>query len=92
MQNTEDALQAYREQVENGKTINIITIDLDIFDFDGKECCMIIREFERENHLTPSTIIILSNHGNQGEIEEFLNPQKLGANHYRIKPVYLNDF
>jgi len=89
---THEALAEYYKQMQKGKEVNIITMDLDIVGFDAKEACRRIRQFEKDKKLTPTTIIILGSNGTPEEIKEFLDPNGLKANYFRKKPVYLGDF
>jgi len=50
---------------------------------NGKEAAIKIRQYEKENNLSPSIIFIVSGHCNQRMIDEFLDPRG---------PVYANEF
>jgi len=88
-----EALDIYKHEVQQGRPIHIVTVDLDMPLFDGRAACERIREYEAQRNLTPSTIIIISGNCFEADIKECLDPNgKVKANHFIRKPIYYTDF
>ncbi|MDD0852910.1 response regulator [Halobacteriovorax sp. GB3] len=55
-----DALEDYKELLGQGSPIDIIILDLDMGELNGLETCRAMREYEKDNGLSPRPIVALS--------------------------------
>ena len=88
--NGEDSLNLYKQNRLAGKMVDIVTLDIEMPKMDGKTACQKIREFEKENKLSPAIIILIS--GNyEAEQMDFLGKDKK-ADCFLKKPVTFEEF
>jgi len=86
-----DAYVKYKESREAGKTIDIVTLDIDMPKMDGKTVCQKIREFEGERELTPAVIILISGNYDQEQVNDCLGREKR-ADYFLKKPLTFEEF
>ena len=82
----DEAVSFYIQQHQKRVKINIITMDIHMRRMDGKTAAKKIREYEKENNIEPSTIIMISANISQSEIKECLEGE-IRANEFLKKPV-----
>ena len=86
----------YKDNVKNGRSFDIVTMDVDMPIMDGRKCMQLIRAYERENNLKPCMLIIVSANCTESEIAACLSgksdegPGK--ADDFIKKPASIDDF
>jgi len=91
--NGSDAFLKYKESLEMGVSVDIVTLDIDMPKMDGKAACQKIRQFERQNNLKPSKIIFISGNYNEQQVDKYLDlhGEKRG-DCFLKKPLLFEDF
>lgn len=88
-----DTFIKYKECKASNINIDIVVLDIDMPILDGRKACDRIREYENENKLKPTLIILISGNYNKEQIEEYLDPAKgHKADCFLRKPVSFSDF
>ena len=90
--NGKEAVDKYKENVRNGKSFDIITMDIDMPIMDGKEATKLIRAYEEENNLEQAFISVVSGNCSLEEIGECIDVRgNSGAQVFLKKPVTIDD-
>ncbi len=88
-----DAFRKYRECKLSNMQLDIVTLDIDMPVMDGRTACDKIRQFERENRLKPTIIILISGNYDKEQIDEYINPEQgHRADYFLRKPVSFTEF
>jgi len=67
------AFEKYIDIVHSRRRIDIVTLDIDMPIMDGKEVCQKIRQYEKENNLKRSIIILISGNYEEDDMRCLLN-------------------
>jgi len=88
-----DAFRKYRECRLSDVQLDIVTLDIDMPVMDGRTACDKIRQYERENRLKPTIIILISGNYDKEQVDEYINPEQGHRAHYFLrKPVSFPEF
>lgn len=91
-ENGKEALEMYRELIEQGIKVDFISMDINMPIKDGKEASQEIREYEKIKGIEPVKIVIMSANCDQSEISECLDPSgKIRASEFLKKPISFKD-
>ena len=90
--NGEDALSLYKQHRQEGKMVDFIALDIDMPKMDGKTACQKIREFEKENKLSPTIIILISGNYEAEQINLINKKGDKKADYFLKKPVAFEEF
>jgi len=74
--NGKTAYEKYLELVRSKHFIDIVTLDIDMPIMDGKQVCEKIRQYERENNLKRSIIILISGNYEEEDMHNLLLSNK----------------
>jgi len=90
--NGKQAVEKYKENIRNGKSFDVITMDVDMPVMDGKKATELIREYERLHNLRAALIATISGNVTESEIGECLNKNGLKqADYFFKKPTSIED-
>jgi signal transduction histidine kinase/CheY-like chemotaxis protein len=90
--NGRQAVDKYKEHIQNGKSFDVITMDVDMPVMDGKEATELIREYERLHNLRAALIATISGNVTESEIGECLNKNgSKQADFFFKKPTSIED-
>jgi len=82
----------YLEIMKKNRRIDIITLDIDMPIMNGKEVCEKIREYERENGLKRSIIILISGNYEEEDMHNLLSKEnKNRPNCFLKKPLVFEE-
>ena len=71
--NGQAAFDKYLEIMRNNGNVDIVTLDIDMPLMNGKEVCVKIREYERENQVKRAIIILISGNYEEEDVLNLLN-------------------
>ena len=83
-----NGLEALNEYKTNYSSYKMILMDANMPVMNGIESFNLIREYEKENHLSTTPIIALTANAIKGDKERFLD---LGMEHYLSKPINVTE-
>jgi len=88
-----DAFLKYKEARLSNVYIDIIAMDIDMPIMDGRTACDKIRQYERENRLKPTVILLISGNYDKEQIDEYINAEQgHRADYFLRKPVSYSEF
>ena len=88
-----DAYNKYKQNVEEGVMIDIVTLDIDMPKMNGKLACKKIREYEKEKGIKPTTIMLISGNYDEDQVKECLDKDREGgADYFLRKPMIFEEF
>ena len=88
-----DAFSKYKQNVEEGVMIDIVTLDIDMPKMNGILACRKIREYEKEKGIKPSTIMLISGNYDEDQVNECLDKDREGVVDYFLrKPMIFEEF
>ena len=88
-----DAFNKYKESIEAGVVIDIITLDIDMPIMNGKIACEKIRGYERQKGIIPTTIMLISGNYDEGQVKECLDSNSTRrADCFLRKPLLFEEF
>ena len=88
-----DAFNKYKESIETGVVIDIVTLDIDMPKMDGKVACEKIREYERQKGIAPTTVMLISGNYDEEQVKECLDSNGLRrADCFLRKPLLFGEF
>jgi len=91
--NGKAAYEKYVEAIQAGQEVDIVTLDIDMPIMNGKTACEKIREYERQNNLNPTVIILISGNYEQQQLSTFLDKdQNKKADCFLRKPLLFEEF
>jgi len=73
--NGQSAYDKYLEIIRNSGRLDIITLDIDMPIMDGKQVCKKIRQYERENNLKRSMIVLISGNYEEEDMYNMLSKE-----------------
>ncbi len=82
--NGKKALKTYQQSRQSNATYNVILMDIEMPELDGISATKYIRQWERENDLTPCPIFALTANVMKEQIDECL---AAGMDDYLLKPL-----
>jgi len=85
--NGQEAVNMYKS--EKRKDIDLILMDVQMPILNGLSATKVIRAYEKEENITPITIIALTAQAMQGDMEKCL---EAGCNDYLTKPISIDSF
>jgi len=87
------AVEYYLECINEGRSLHLITMDLEMPGMGGKEACKRIRELEQEYGIPNCPIIIITGNCVESEMLECLDPHgPIKAHAFLRKPVIREEF
>jgi len=87
-----DAYMKYKESREAGRSIDLVTLDIDMPKMDGKVACQKIRQFEREKKLSPTVIFFISGNYNEKQVNDYLDSHReRRADFFLKKPLLFEE-
>ena len=87
-----DALDKYIDMSEKGKQPNLVTMDVDMPNMNGKDSVRYIREYEKKMCLEPANIIMISGNCSNSEISKCLDPDgDIKADDFLKKPLMISE-
>jgi Osmosensitive K+ channel histidine kinase len=87
-----EAFEKYRNLCEEGKRPDIVTMDIEMPIWNGKQASKKIREYEKKKGLKPCLLIIISANCTESEMKECLNTAgDIRAQEFLKKPVTIED-
>ena len=88
-----EAYKKYQKSVEAGTVIDIVTLDIDMPNMDGKTTCRKIREYETQRGISAATIVLISGNYDEQQLKESLSSEgERRADCFLRKPVSFEDF
>jgi len=87
------AVEYYQNEILAGRRIDLICMDIEIPEMDGKRAAQLIRAFETSHKKKPCQIIFTSGNCLGKEISECLDHKgEIRGNYFLRKPVMFNQF
>ena len=88
-----DAYNKYKQNVEGGVMIDIVTLDIDMLKMNGILACKKIREYEKEKGMKPTTIMLISGNYDEDQVKECIDKDREGgADYFLRKPMIFEEF
>jgi len=93
---THNGLSAYEKYVQSirqGVSVDLVALDIDMPVMDGKEACEKIRLYERENHIKPAIIMLISGNYETQQVTNMIGDnQNRKADSFLRKPLVFGEF
>ena len=88
-----EAYNKYKESIEAGIAIDIVTLDIDMPKMNGKTACQKIRAYEKLKGIKPTTIMLISGNYDAEQMKKSLGcTTEGGADCFLRKPVLFEEF
>ena len=88
-----DAFNKYKESIEAGIVIDVVTLDIDMPKMSGKVACEKIREYERQKGIMPTNIMLISGNYDEEQVKECLDSNGVErADCFLRKPLLFEEF
>ena len=92
-QNGVEAVSMFQKEVQANRRVDLICMDIEMPELDGKQAAVKIREIERQRGLDPTIIIFMSGNCTNQEFLECLNPEgQIRGQFFMRKPVNFEEF